>query len=474
MAYIGVKPTIGNFQICDAISVVNGQAAYTMQVGSVNVSPQSANHMIVSLNGVIQKPGSSYTVSGNTITFASNLATGDVIDFIQILGDVLDLGVPSDATVTTAKLADNAVTAAKITDSTITAAKLASGTVQNQSAFKNLFINGDMSIAQRGTSFTSDGFTLDRFDFDSTSSDGFTITQDTTVPSGQGFAKSLKVDCTTANTSLATNDQIRVLQKVEAQNLQQLAYGTSSAKSLTLSFWVRSNKTGTYGISISQEDNSFYTFIREYTISSADTWEKKTLTFDGDTSGVINNDNGAGLWVQFALGGGSNRQGSAGSWLTSYKLTTSNQVNLADSTSNEWYITGVQLEVGTAASDFEFLPHDVNLQRCQKYYYLHTDSVAINKPIGVGFYYSGSYLGIAVHFPVSMRGTPSVVSPNSTDYFKIDRNNGNDTFNSIALEIGSQNAMYCYNGSQVSGTGGEAGYVRTHNASSYLAFESEL
>ena len=104
MAYIGTKPTIGNFQICDAISVVNGQAAYTMQVGSVNVIPQSANHMIVSLNGVIQKPGSSFTVSGSTITFASNLATGDVIDFIQILGDVLDLGTPSDATVTLAKL----------------------------------------------------------------------------------------------------------------------------------------------------------------------------------------------------------------------------------------------------------------------------------------------------------------------------------------------------------------------------------
>jgi hypothetical protein len=104
MAYIGTKPTIGNFQICDAISVVNGQAAYTMQVGGVNVSPQSASHMIVSLNGTIQKPGSSFTVSGSTITFASNLATGDVIDFIQILGDVLDLGVPSDATVTAAKL----------------------------------------------------------------------------------------------------------------------------------------------------------------------------------------------------------------------------------------------------------------------------------------------------------------------------------------------------------------------------------
>ena len=104
MAYIGNKPTVGNFQICDAISVVNGQAAYTMQVGSVNVIPQSANHMIVSLNGTIQKPNSSYTVANSVITFSSNLATGDVIDFIQILGDVLDLGVPSDATVTNAKL----------------------------------------------------------------------------------------------------------------------------------------------------------------------------------------------------------------------------------------------------------------------------------------------------------------------------------------------------------------------------------
>ena len=114
MAYIGKTPTIGNFQVCDAISVVNNQAAYTMQVGSVNVSPESANHMIVSLNGVIQKPTDAFTVSGSVITFASNLVTGDVIDFIQILGNVLDLGVPSDATVSTAKIVDGAVTSAKL------------------------------------------------------------------------------------------------------------------------------------------------------------------------------------------------------------------------------------------------------------------------------------------------------------------------------------------------------------------------
>ena len=110
MAYIGAEPQIGNYQICDAISVVNGQAAYTMQVGSVNVVPESANHMIVSLNGVIQKPGSSFTISSSTITFSSNLATGDSIDFIYLLGNTLDLGIPSDSTVTSGKLSGNLVT----------------------------------------------------------------------------------------------------------------------------------------------------------------------------------------------------------------------------------------------------------------------------------------------------------------------------------------------------------------------------
>jgi hypothetical protein len=107
MAYIGKTPVVGNFQVCDAISVVNGQAAYTMQISSADVEPESANHMLVSLNGILQKPGSSYTISGATITFASNLATGDSIDFIMLLGNVLDIGAPSDATVTNPKLAAN-------------------------------------------------------------------------------------------------------------------------------------------------------------------------------------------------------------------------------------------------------------------------------------------------------------------------------------------------------------------------------
>ena len=109
MPYIGKQPTVGNFQVCDAISVVNGQAAYTLQVGGVNVAPESANHMLVSLNGILQKPGSSFTISGSTMTFASYLATGDVIDFVQILGNVLDIGQPSDDTVTAAKINNDVI-----------------------------------------------------------------------------------------------------------------------------------------------------------------------------------------------------------------------------------------------------------------------------------------------------------------------------------------------------------------------------
>ena len=437
MAYIGVKPTIGNFQICDAISVVNGQAAYTMQVGSVNVSPQSANHMIVSLNGVIQKPGSSYTVSGNTITFASNLATGDVIDFIQILGDVLDLGVPSDATVTTAKLADNAVTAAKITDSTITAAKLASGTVQNQSAFKNLLINGDMSIAQRGTTSSSTGYqTVDRWQLNT----GTQQEQKTDTPDAR-FSNSFEITGTTGGSS----GYGICSQRIESKNVLQ-----ALGQTCTLSAYVKNTGTSTVNVSVevyranSTDNFSGLTLLTSLTGQAITTsWNR--ITFPSFT---VTDACATGLEVRIFRYDASNDQ--------------------------EWLLTGVQLEVGSSASDFEFLPFDVNRNRCYRYYYLHTDSVATNKPIGMGFYYSGSYLGIAVHFPVSMRSTPSVVSPNATDYFKIDRNNGADAFNSIALEIGSQNAMYCYNASQVGGTGGEAGYVRTYNASSYLAFDAEI
>jgi len=412
LAYIGTKPTIGNFQICDAISVVNGQAAYTMQVGSVNVIPQSANHMIVSLNGTIQKPNSSFTVSGSTITFASNLATGDVIDFIQILGDVLDLGVPSDATVTTAKLASDSVTYEKIG--------------YNANQFRNIIINGDMSIAQRGTStssITSDNTypSCDRWKLRLTTLGTWTQSQSTTVPTGQGFATSLKMDCTTADASPAAGDRVFVKQAIEGQNLQYLKKGTSSAESTTVSFWVRSNKTGTYICELYDEDNS-RSISKSYTISSADTWEKKELTFAGDTTGAFGNDNGDSLGLHFWLGTGTTY--SSGTLNTSWGTATNanravGQVNLADSTSNEWYITGVQLEAGTTASDFEFLPVDVNSQRCHRYCFVIGDSpagAAYDNNVGgvIGNYYSTTNFYPNYTFPVPLRADPSLSFSSST------------------------------------------------------------
>ena len=157
MPYIGKQPTVGNFQVCDAISVVNGQAAYTMQVGSANVTPETAFHMLVSLNGVLQKPGSSFTISGSTITFASNLATGDVIDFIILLGDVLNIGAPSDDAVATASIQANAVTAAKLNNDIISGQTALGATPADTD---ELLISDAGTIKRVDYSYIKGGFTL--------------------------------------------------------------------------------------------------------------------------------------------------------------------------------------------------------------------------------------------------------------------------------------------------------------------------
>ena len=239
---------------------------------------------------------------------------------------------------------------------------------------KNIIINGDMSIAQRGTSetgITSGGYyTVDRFTFVPSSMGTWTMSQSTDVPSGYGFANSLKLDCTTADASPAAGDLIVLNQIIEGQNLQYIKKGTANAESLTLSFWVKSTKTGTFIAELQDTDNS-RTINKSYTVNASNTWEKKTITFAGDTTGTLNNDNGSSLVLRFWLAAGTDF--TSGTLATSWESQTNTnravgQVNIADSTSNDWYITGVQLEAGTTASDFEFLPYDVNLQRCQRYY----------------------------------------------------------------------------------------------------------
>jgi hypothetical protein len=240
--------------------------------------------------------------------------------------------------------------------------------------YRNIIINGDMSIAQRGTStasITSNAYyTVDRFQTIISSLGTWTQSQSTDVPTGQGFATSLKMDCTTADATPSANDLLILRTKFEGQNLQYLKKGTANALPLTLSFWVKSTKTGTFIAELNDIDNTRQ-ISKSYTVDVTNTWEKKTITYAGDTSGAFGNDNGDSLNLNLWL--------SAGTDYTSGTLNTSwgsrvnanrvvGQVNIADSTSNDFYITGVQLEAGTTASDFEFLPVDVNLQRCQRYF----------------------------------------------------------------------------------------------------------
>jgi len=274
-------------------------------------------------------------------------------------------------------MAIDKVVSASITDSAVTDAKLSF----NSNQFRNIIINGDMSFAQRGTSqasiTSSNYYTIDRIRTSINNGGTWTQSQSTEVPTGQGFATSLKMDCTTADTSLSSGDFLHVQIPIEAQDLQYLKYGTSSAETLTLSFWVKSNKTGTYCICLQKSDNTRYDFVAEYSISSADTWEKKTITIAPDSNiqaagGAIDNNNGEGFKLKFTLLS-SGRTGTNNTWNSSTPADcTSNQVNLADSTSNEWYVTGVQLETGTSASDFEFLPVDVNEKRCFRYFQTYT------------------------------------------------------------------------------------------------------
>ena len=377
-------------------------------------------------------------------------------------------------------MAIDKVTSAAITDGTITSSDLASGTVQNQSAFKNIIINGDMSIAQRATSvssLTSSGYrALDRFRCVIVTAGTWTISQSTTVPSGQGFATSMKWDNTTADGSLGASDFVSVQQFIEGQNLQYLKKGTSSAESLTVSFWVRSNNTGTYILELKDNDNT-RAISQSYTISSADTWEKKELTFAGDTTGTLDNDSNASFLVQFALAAGSDY--TSGSLQTSWGAeTTANryvgQVNLADSTSNEWYMTGLQVEVGTSASDFEFLPHDVNLERCYRYFQL-INTGGVGRIIGTGGSYDNNTV-LLTYTWVPKRSTPSIYQVSGSNYFYFyGSGSENDAFD--LWKIYSPNYLHGLlysDDSSISLSDNVVGWFQLNNSAAVLGLNAEL
>jgi len=269
--------------------------------------------------------------------------------------------------------------------------KIPSAGFQDNVKFRNIIINGDMSIAQRTTSAVTINsgtvqYGIDRFGARGMSSAGvFTIEQSTDAPTN--FINSFKATVTTADSSIASNATYRVVQHIEGNMIRNLNWGTAQAQDVTLSFKVKSSLTGTFGGAIINGDyDRFYNF--SYTISSANTWTDVSVTIDGDTSGTWATNNTLGIRLSLSLGAGSGEVGSAGSWGTATYEGVTGQTNLIATNGATWQITGVQLEAGDTASDFEFLPVDVNEDRCLRYCEVYTGTNTHG-----GLYSGSAYIG---------------------------------------------------------------------------------
>jgi len=356
---------------------------------------------------------------------------------------------------------------------------------------KPIIINGNMAVAQRGTSAsgkTSAGYyACDRWNFAISSGGTWTVSQDTDVPSGEGFLTSMKYDCTTAESSLGSAAYLQHRQSIEGQNLQLLKKGTSNAEKITISFWVKATKTGTNILELFDNTNNRQV-SKAYTVSSSDTWEKKVVNFPADTSGALANNNSGALNVQFYLGAGSNlSSGTLSETWTAYTNADRavGQVNHADSTSNNFYITGVQLEVGefssTTLPPFQFEDFGDNLARCQRYYNMlasgavATTNGGYNERLGVGYFQGSSLFFFIRDLPVPLRANPTIETVSGTNYFNVTRDGGEDNCDDIIFYTSSPNIISMrVDGSTATGSQGDPGIISINNTAARVAVTAEL
>jgi hypothetical protein len=334
---------------------------------------------------------------------------------------------------------------------------------------RNVVINGAMQIAQRGTStasITTTGYyTADRWVLAIATQGTWTQSLETDAPTGSGFRNSLKMLCTTADASPAIGDLLIIRQNIEGLNLQQFAKGTASAKPFAVSFWVKSNVTGTYIAELRDMDNT-RSVSASYTIAVSGTWEKKTITFPADTTGAFDNDNLGSLQLNFGLGGGTTY--TSGTLQTTWATVTNanryvGQTNLAAATSNYWQVTGVQVEAGSVATPFEFEDYSQTLEKCKRYYFRHIDPVAT----GVS---NGSPVRMLLPFHTQMRVVPTTGISGTMNYF-------NGSAVSTGTTIGA--AYNTVNHGQLDmistiGSIGQAVVLYSNGGSQYLDFNSEL
>ena len=230
---------------------------------------------------------------------------------------------------------------------------------------RNLVINGKQEVNQRNATVTSSGYVTDRWTFNEATDGAVSVSQVVDAPAG--FYNSLKVDVTTADTSLAATQNLHVFQNIEGTNIRHLNWGTANAKTVTVSFYVKTTKTGVYSV-VLENNGTDRCQVQDYTVSDTN-WNRYSLTFTGDTSGTWLSTNGKGIRLRFGLASGSNfTTGTTGSWIADDMVGSTNMVNFMDNTSNDWYLTGCQLEIGSFATDFEHRSIGQELELCKRYY----------------------------------------------------------------------------------------------------------
>jgi hypothetical protein len=343
--------------------------------------------------------------------------------------------------------------------------------------FRNRIINGDMRIDQRnaGAAVTTNAaFPVDRFSMTNTSDGAFSAQQDSSVPTGSGFVSSVKVTATTADATLTAAQTLNLSHAIEGTNFADLMWGSASARTVTLSFWVRSSLTGTFGGSLRNNaaDRS-YPFT--YSISVADTWEYKTITIPGDTSGTWLTTIGVGMRVTFGLGAGPDRSGTAGAWAAANVVAPTGAVSVIGTLNATWYITGVQLETGSVATPFERRPYGTELMLCQRYYY-RMKATGVNAFFGTGLVDTTTNALFITTFPVSMRTVPSALDQTgtATDY-RVTTGGANIVCSSVPVfasgEVFSVRTQFVV----ASGlTVGQAMIGRSETSNAYLGWSAEL
>ncbi len=458
MSYLGNTPTTQSF--ISGTDYFNGTGAQTAFTLSRTVA--SVNDIEAVVNNVVQVPNDAYTISGTTITFTSAPSSGTNNVYVRYLSTTTQAITPSQNTVSWNTLDSNTQQDLGI-------------------SFKNRIINGNMAIDQRnaGASVTASAvgaitYTLDRWSYYAEQASKFTVQQNAgSVTPPVGFTNYLGVTSSSAYSPIST-DQFIIRQNIEGFNMADLGFGTANAKTVTISFWVRSSLTGTFAGNICNY-NGTRSYVYTYTINSANTWEYKSVTIAGDSSGTWLTTNGIGISFNFALGTGSSYQTAAGVWNSSYKLAPSGSIDVVGTNGATLYITGVQLEVGTQATTFTTAggSYGAELALCQRYF----QRMTLGSGAGlVGYNDATTRAIVYYYFPVQLRGNPTLTTTGTASDYGIRWANVNFTVcSAVPTIVGPSVNSARVDCTVASGlTVGYGAQLGDNSTGTWLGFNSEL